>query len=223
MLANFVESSSNKNSILDLCSGTGVISILLSAKVKYKSVISVELQEQMYDLLKRNITINSLDDNIRTINMDLRNVKDLRQQILVETQKNTVDIITVNPPYKAKNTGIINENMVKYIARHEENCTLDDIFNVSSKLLNDSGKLYLVHKPERLADLVTIARKYNLEMKKIRFVFPRKDSKPSIVLIMYVKNGGNEVNVMPPLVEYDENGDYTEEIYNMYGWCNPKD
>lgn len=223
MLANFVESSSNKNSILDLCSGTGVISILLSAKVKYKSVISVELQEQMYDLLKRNITINSLDDNIRTINMDLRNVKDLRQKILVETQKNTVDIITVNPPYKAKNTGIINENMVKYIARHEENCTLDDIFNVSSKLLNDSGKLYLVHKPERLADLVTIARKYNLEMKKIRFVFPRKDSKPSIVLIMYVKNGGNEVNVMPPLVEYDENGDYTEEIYNMYGWCNPKD
>ena len=218
LLTNFVQSDSSKNIILDLCSGSGVIPILLSAKVKYSNIFAVELQKEMYNLLSKNIKMNLLQKDICAINIDINEVKKIQEKIFEITGRQTVDCITVNPPYKSKNTGSINENKVKYIARHEEKCTLRDVFEVSSKLLSDNGKLYLVHKPERLVDLLDIAREYKLEAKKLRFVYPRKDSKPSIVLVQYSKNGGNEIRVLPPLIEYDDNGEYTEEIYKIYGW-----
>ena len=132
------------------------------------------------------------------------------------TNRNTVDIITVNPPYKEKNTGCINEGKVKYIARHEELCTLEDIFKTSSSLLENKGKLYIVHKPERLADLISIARKYKLEPKKLKLVCPTINSAPSIVLLEYIKGGGNEMKILKPLIEYDENNNYTEEMNKVY-------
>ncbi|MNP07148.1 N5-glutamine S-adenosyl-L-methionine-dependent methyltransferase [compost metagenome] len=218
LLANFVNSNSSKSSILDLCSGSGVIPILLSSKVKYSRLYAVELQEEMFDLLDRNIVMNSLEEKIKHFNCDVNNLESIKNNLYNISGKYTVDIITVNPPYKPKNTGVINEDKVKHIARHEEKCTLRDVLNISSKLLTDNGKLYLVHKPERLVDLLDIAREYKLEAKKIRFVYPRVDSNPSIVLVQYSKNGGNEIKVLPPLIEYDIEGNYTQDIYNIYGW-----
>ena len=207
LLANFVESTSCKNNILDLCSGSGVVSVIVSQKKKCNKIYAVELQNEMYDLLNRNVKINSLEEKIVPLK---GNVKDF-------TMNKKVDVVVSNPPYKEVGTGVENINIVKYIARHEKECTLEDIFKCSSKLLKQKGKLYLVHKPQRIPDLISEARKYKLEPKKMRLVYPTINSKPSIVLMEYVYFGGNELEVLSPLIEYDENGEYTKEIFEIYG------
>lgn len=220
LLSNFITSNSSNNIILDLCSGGGVIPIIISAKYNYSKIFAVELQDEMYDLLQKNIQLNKLQEKIYPLKGDIKDFNSIRQMLIKETGKGNANIITVNPPYKPKGRGIVNEHNVKYIARHEEMCTLEDIFFTSSKLLEFKGKLYLVHKPERIVDLLVIARKYNLEAKRIRYVYPRVDVKPSIVLIEYVKGGGNETLMLPPLIEYNEDGSYTNEIYTIYGMEN---
>lgn len=207
LLANFVESKSTNNIIVDLCSGSGVIPVIISQKKKFKQIYAVELQKEMYELLLQNISINSLENEIVPLNLNIKEY--------VADKK--VDIIVCNPPYKKVGTGIKNENTVKYIARHEKECMLDDVFKCASKNLKQRGKLYIVHKPQRLTDLIADARKYNLEAKKIRFVYPTINSKPSIVLVEYTYMGGNEMDVLPPLIEYEEDGKYTKEILEIYG------
>ena len=215
LLANFVVSNSSNN-IIDFCSGSGVISLIISKKKKYNKIFSVELQNEMYDLLEKNIKYNNLDKEIFPINCDIKDIKTIRNKITQGIGNGTADIIVCNPPYKKKGTGITNMQDVKYIARHEVMCDLEDVFKSSCNLLNTKGKLYLVHKPERLVDLIELARKYRLEAKRIRFVQPNVDLKPSIVLIEYVKDGNNEVIVEKPLIEYDKDGSYTDEFLNIY-------
>ena len=217
LLANFVKSENSNNVILDLCSGSGVIPIILSAKKKYKKIFGVELQSEMYDLFDRNIKINNLEDSIISINENVKNIKDIRKKITSIMEKDKIDIITCNPPYKEIGTGLTTNHDVKTIAKCEVMCNLEDIFITSSKLLGKGGKLYLVHKPERLSDLIYLGRKYNLEAKEIRFVYPKIDKKPSIVLISYRKDGGNETKVLEPLIEYNDDMSYTDEIYRIYG------
>ncbi len=217
LLANFIKSNSSKNVIVDFCTGTGVIPMIVSAKQKYKKIYAIELQNEMYDILNRNIKENNLDKKIIPILEDIKNINNIKEKIEQNENSLKVDIIICNPPYKEIGTGVINENKIKYIARHEEKCKLSDIFDSANKLLNVKGELYLVHKPERLSDLIYLARQCNLEPKIIRFVYPKIDKKPSIVLIKYVKKGGNELVIESPLIEYDIEGKYTSEIYDMYG------
>ncbi len=217
LLANFVKSENSNNVILDLCSGSGVIPIILSAKKKYKKIFGVELQSEMYDLFDRNIKINNLEDSIISINENVKDIKDIRKKITSIMEKDKIDIITCNPPYKEIGTGLTTNHDVKTIAKCEVMCNLEDIFITSSKLLGKGGKLYLVHKPERLSDLIYFGRKYNLEAKEIRFVYPKINKKPSIVLISYRKDGGNETKVLEPLIEYNDDMSYTDEIYRIYG------
>ncbi len=217
LLANFVKSENSNNVILDLCSGSGVIPIILSAKKKYKKIFGVELQSEMYDLFDRNIKINNLEDSIISINENVKDIKNIRKKITSIMEKDKIDIITCNPPYKEIGTGLTTNHDVKTIAKCEVMCNLEDIFITSSKLLGKGGKLYLVHKPERLSDLIYFGRKYNLEAKEIRFVYPKINKKPSIVLISYRKDGGNETKVLEPLIEYNDDMSYTDEIYRIYG------
>lgn len=217
LLANFVKSENSNNVILDLCSGSGVIPIILSAKKKYKKIFGVELQSEMYDLFDRNIKINNLEDSIISINENVKDIKDIRKKITNIMGKDKIDIITCNPPYKEIGTGLTTNHDVKTIAKCEVMCNLEDIFITSSKLLGKGGKLYLVHKPERLSDLIYFGRKYNLEAKEIRFVYPKINKKPSIVLISYRKDGGNETKILEPLIEYNDDMSYTDEIYRIYG------
>lgn len=217
LLANFVDSNSIKNNIIDLCSGSGVIPVIISAKKKYNKIFSVELQDEMYELLEENIKYNNLAEKIIGIKSDINDTNNIKERVRDIIGIDKVDIIVSNPPYKKKGTGISNENKVKYIARHEEKCNLEDIFKTASLLLKSKGKLYLVHKPERLVDLFDLSRKYKLEPKKVRFVNPRVNKAPTIVLIEYIKDGGNELKILDPLIEYDEKGSYTEEIYKIYG------
>lgn len=216
LLANFVKSENPKNVIVDLCSGSGVIPIILSAKKKYKKIFGIEIQQEMYDLLYRNICFNNIQNKIIPLNENIKNVKEIRKKVIDELGNDKIDIIVCNPPYKTLGTGFKTKHNVKTIAKCELMCNLEDIMVTSSKLLGKGGKLYLVHKPERLADLIYYARKYNLEPKEVRFVYPKMNKKPSIVLMSYIKDGGNETKVFEPLVEYDENMCYTEEFLKIY-------
>ena len=215
LLANFITINNKKNNIIDLCSGSGIIPILLSQKIKYNNLFSVELQEEMYDILTRNISLNNL--NITAIKSNIKDIGNIRKELIKNKINGRVDAITVNPPYKPKGNGVKNENSIKYIARHEELCSLEDIFKTSSALLESKGKLYIVHKPERLVDLICIARKYNLEAKRVRYIYPKIDLKPSIVLIEYTKDGGSECIIEKAIIEYDENGNYTKEFLEVVG------
>ena len=216
LLANFVNSNSSKNNIVDLCSGSGVIPVIMSAKKKYNKIIGVELQKEMFELLKENIEINKLDEKIIGINEDIKNIDNIKEELMQNIGCNKVDIATCNPPYKKQGTGTENENDVKYIARHEVKCNIEDIFKTTANILKSKGKLYIVHKPDRLVDLFEIARKYKLEPKTVRFVHPTSIKAPSIVLIEYIKDGGNELKILDPLIEYNEDGSYTDEIYDIY-------
>ena len=217
ILSSMVKSQASSNVIVDFCTGSAVIPILLTTRVKYQRIIGVELQEEMYDLAERNVAMNNLSDSISVLNQDIKEYKDIIKYVRDNVNKSgNVDVVVCNPPYKEAGTGIVNENTVKYIARHEDKCTLEDIFISASKLLKTKGKLYLVHKPDRLADLICMARKYNLEVKEITMLQPTKSKKPSIVFLEYVKDGNKGVNILPNILEYDENGNYTNKIKEIY-------
>lgn len=216
LLSSIVKSSPNSY-IVDFCTGSAVIPLLLTTRVKYAKIIGIELQKEMYDLAVRNVELNNLSDCIDILNLDIKEYKKIIEYVKENVNKSgNVDVVVCNPPYKEVGTGIVNENIVKYIARHEEKCTLEDIFLSSSKLLKTRGKLYLVHKPERLADLICMARKYNLEVKNIEILQPTLDKKPSIVLLEYVKDGKKGVNISPVITQFDENGDYSKKIKEIY-------
>ena len=211
ILSSIVKSSSSSNTILDFCTGSAVIPVLLTTRVKFKKIIGIELQEEMYKLAIRNVKLNKLEEDIDILNLDIKDYKSIEKELSCKA-----DIIVCNPPYKKKGTGVINENSVKYIARHEEKCTLEDIFISASKLLKNKGKLYLVHKPERIADLIAVSRKYGLEAKNITIMQPNKNKKASLVFIEYVKGGGVECTINPVIIQYDENGSYTNQIKEIY-------
>lgn len=214
LLANMIKEKNKV--ILDLGTGSSVIPVIISQKTKGNIIIGIEVQDKMYELAKKNVLYNNLQDEIFVYKEDLKNINKIRENIFKLTNKEKVDIIVTNPPYKKIGTGTTNDVDEKYIARHEVLCTLEDIFKTASKLLKFKGKMYIVHKPERLVDLLEVARKYNLEAKKIRFMQPKKEMKPSIVLIEYVLGGGNECIVEPVLIEYNDDENYTDEILNIY-------
>lgn len=217
LLANKVKGTNKDTVVVDLGTGSAVMPVIIEEKNNVKKIIGVELQQKMYDLAVKNVEYNKLQDKVSVLKENLKNVDSIRKYVIECTGKDKVDIVISNPPYKKVGTGSKNEVDEKYIARHEVECELEDIFKTASKLLKFKGKLYLVHKPERMVDLICFARKYNLEPKEIQFLQPRITKKPSIVLIEYVLGGGNECIVLPNLIEYDESGNYTKDILDIYG------
>lgn len=218
LLANKVKG--NGKTIVDLGTGSAVMPVIISEKNNVEKIIGIEVQDKMYDLALRNVEYNKLKDKICILKENLKNVYNIQKFVKEVTGKDKVDIVISNPPYKKIGTGSKNEGAEKYIARHEVMCSLEDVFKTASKLLKFKGKLHIVHKPERIADLISLARKYNLEPKEIQFLQPKENQKPSIVLIEYVLGGGNECIVLPSLIEFDKDGKYTEEILNIYGMIN---
>ena len=211
LLSDFSRNMRKSEKIIDFCSGNGIIPILLTAKVKnLKKIYAIEIQEEVAQMATRSVEMNNLQDKIEVINRDLKNINDL-------FENGSIDTITVNPPYKAKNSGIINEVDSLTIARHEIFCTLDDIIKHASNLLKFGGNFYMVHRPERLVDIFSFMRKYKIEPKRIRFVHPNCESAPNLVLIEGSKGGKAFLKFEKPLYVYEKNGEYTDEIFDIYG------
>ena len=209
LLSDFAKNIKKDTKVLDLGTGTGIIPILLCGKTELKKIIGVEIQEEVAKMAKRSVVLNNLEERFEVINKNI-----LELNTIYENQ--TFDVIVTNPPYKKKNTGIINENEKKIISRHEITAELEDFIRVSKDLLKDKGELYMVHRPERLVDIISLMRKYKIEPKILRFVCPNEEKKPNLILIKGVKNAKPFLKIEKNLIVYNKNGQYTEEILKIY-------
>lgn len=209
LLPNFVTINKNVQNILDIGCGNAPIPLILSTKTK-AHITGVEIQKEVYNLAVQSVEINNLEEQINIVNAD---INDLYKELETES----FDIITCNPPFfKVSENSNLNESEYKTVARHEVKLNLEDIMKISRKLLKNNGVLGIVHRPERLVDVIDLMRKYNIEPKKIRLVYPKKDKEANILLIEGTKNGNPGLKILPPLYSHDEDGSYTEEIQKFF-------
>lgn len=206
LLSGFAEEIHKNSKILDLGTGTGILAILLTEKVKNSKIVGIEVQSEVAEMAKRSVELNKLEERIEIVNS---NVTDLNYNL-------EFDAVITNPPYKEKNTGLMNENDIKLISRHEIKANLEDFIKAASRALKDKGSLYMVNRPERLVDIFEYCRKYKLEPKELRFVYSKKNSKPVMILVKATKNANRYLKVDSPLYIYEENGNYTKEVLEIY-------
>lgn len=208
LLANFVNVS-NKQMIIDFCTGNAPIPLFLSTKIKSK-IIGVELQREVCDLALKSVKINDLEDKIEIINEDVKNLSNIYET-------DTFDLITCNPPYfKVSEYTNINDDVIKAIARHEIHLNLDDIFKCAKKLLKNNGRIAMVHRTDRLIDIITIMKNNNIEPKRIQFIYPFEDSKSNLVLIEGAKNGGSGLIVEKNIIVHNNDGSYTDYVNDIF-------
>lgn len=208
LLANYTVVRKKEN-IIDLCSGTGIVPFILAGKTDANHITGIEIIHDMVEMADRSVKYNKMDGKIEFIQRDLKDVSFLK------TLEKT-DIVTVNPPYKLKNSGIVNNNENNAIARHEICCTLEDVIIAAKVVLKSNGRLFMIHRPERLADILCTMRKYKIEPKCIRMVHSNYEKPPSMVLIEGLNNGGVFLKWDAPLYIYNIDGEYSSEINKMY-------
>lgn len=208
LLPNFVTLNKNINTILDLCTGNSPIPIILSTKTE-ATIYGVEIQKDIFDLAVESIKINNLNNRIKLINKDIND-------IFVDFKTESFDVITCNPPYFINNNSKKNENTVKSVARHEIYMKLEDIFKIAKKLLKNNGVVAIVHRPERLVEIIESMKKYNIEPKKIQFVYPKMGKESNMVLIEGKKNGNKGLKILKPLFVHEQDGNYRKEIIEMF-------
>ena len=209
LLSGFAKVKPNERA-LDLGTGTGIIPILLEAKTKGKHFTGLEIQPESADMAQRSVNMNGLQEKISIVTGDIKDASNI-------FGASSFDVITTNPPYMIGEHGLKNDTDAKTIARHEILCTLDDILKESSRILKQSGRFYMVHRPFRLAEIFAKMVQYNIEPKRMRLVYPFVDKEPNMVLIEGYKGGKSRLTVEKPLIVYKEAGVYTEEILEIYG------
>lgn len=205
LLARFVTLNKRIKRILDIGCGNAPIPIILSTRTP-ANIVGIEIQKDVYQLAQESISINSLDTQIDLINGDIND-------IYKKFESDSFDVITCNPPYfKASPTSNYNKNDYKTIARHELRLNIEQILKISKKLLKNNGVLGLVHRPDRLIEIIEFMRLYNIEPKKIRFVYPKKQDCANMILIEGKKNGKPGLTILPPLYVHKNDGSYTDEV-----------
>ncbi|MCT4597102.1 MAG: tRNA1(Val) (adenine(37)-N6)-methyltransferase [Vallitalea sp.] len=200
-----------KEKVLDLGTGTGIIPILLEAKTKGEYFVGLEIQEESAEMASRSVMLNNLEKKVSIIQGDIKEADKL-------FPLSSFDVITSNPPYMNNKNGLKNDKEPKSIARHEILCTLEDVIKTASSLVKVGGRFYMVHRPSRLPEIIIKLKQYKLEPKRIRLVHPYIDKEPNMVLIESVRHGKPLLKVEAPLVVYEEVGKYTNEIYDIYGY-----
>ena len=209
LLPNFVTITKKTKRILDIGTGNAVIPMILTTKTD-ALIDAVEIQKDVYKLGKKSIELNNLQDKINIINQDIK-------EYSKNMETDTYDVITCNPPFfKVTETSNLNMNDYKTIARHEVKLNLDDIMSIGRKLLKNNGNIAIVHRTDRLIDIITTMRKYNIEPKKIRFIYPKKNTESNIVLVEGTKNGNPGLKILSPLVSHTEEDEYTDEIKQYF-------
>lgn len=196
---------------LDLGTGTGIIPILLEAKTDGRHFVGLEIQEESADMASRSVAYNGLEEKIEIVTGDIKDASNI-------FGASSFDVITTNPPYMIGQHGLKNEEDAKAIARHEILCTLDDVLRESAKILKPGGRFYMVHRPFRLAEILSAMVQYRIEPKRMRLVYPFVDKEPNMVLIEGLRGGRSRMTVEKPLIVYKEPGVYTDEIYDIYGY-----
>lgn len=197
--------------VLDLGSGTGILPILLEAKTKGEHFTGLEIQEAIAEMAERSVRLNGLEERVRIVQGDIKEASRIFGRA-------SFDVVTSNPPYMVNQHGMKNPNLVKAISRHEILCTWEDVVRETGLVLRTGGRFYFVHRPRRLAEIICVLKKYNLEPKRMKMVHPFVDKDANMVLIEAVKGGGAMMEVEAPIVVFQEPGVYSEEICTVYGY-----
>ena len=200
-----------QDKVLDLCTGNGIIPILLAAKTGAERIVGIEIQRDIADLAKRSVEANDLRDRVNILCADIKDAEEYYQA-------GAFDVVTCNPPYMIDNHGIKNPDSPKAIARHEILCTFDDVARVASRLLKPGGRMFLIHRPFRLTEIFETLTKYSLEPKRMKLVYPYVNREPNMVLIEAGLGGRRRLTVERPLIVYESPNCYTKEIYDIYGY-----
>lgn len=197
--------------VLDLGTGTGIIPILLEAKTEGRHFTGLEIQPESADMARRSVLLNHLETKIDIVTGDIKDASNC-------FGASSFDVITTNPPYMISEHGLRNDQDAKTIARHEVLCTLEDIVRESARILPPKGRFYMVHRPFRLAEIMCAMTAYGIEPKRMKLVYPYVDREPNMVLIEGLRGGKKRLTVEKPLIVYQEEGKYTDEIVDIYGY-----
>lgn len=208
LLADFAKSIQSKRT-LDLCTGTGIIPILLSRKTKTPEIHGLEIQEDIADMAQRSVILNHLEGQVTITAGDLKNA-------LCFYPPSSFSLITCNPPYMKPGSAILNNSDTKTISRHEILCTLDDIIKMSARLLTYGGHLCMVHRPNRLVDVLSLMRGNSIEPKMLRFVHTIPEKPPILFLVDGMFKANRDIKILPPLIMYDRDGKETDELRAIY-------
>lgn len=208
LLANFARVK-QKECALDLGTGTGIIPILLTAKTEGMHFTGLEIQEESADMARRSVVHNHLEEKVDIVTGDIKEAAELFGPA-------SFDVITTNPPYMIGHHGIENPSDAKAIARHEVLCDLNDILRESARILKPRGRFYMVHRPFRLAEILSKMIQVRIEPKRMRMVHPFVHKEPNMVLIEGMRGANSRMRVEPPLIVYKEQGVYSEELLSEY-------
>lgn len=196
--------------VLDMGTGTGILPILLAAKTPGESFTGLEIQEKSACMARRSVAYNGLQDRIRIVTGDIK-------EAAAVFGPASFDVVVSNPPYMTGNHGLLNAEQSRAIARHEVLCTLEDLVRETARVLTSRGRFYLVHRPFRLAEIISVLKAYHLEPKRMRLVYPYVDKEPNMVLLEACRGGNPRIQVEKPLIVYEKPGIYTDEIREIYG------
>lgn len=197
--------------VLDMGTGTGIIPILLEAKTPGEHFTGLEIQQRSVDMARRSVALNGLQNKIEIVEGDIKTAS-------VIFGKSVFDVVTSNPPYMNDQHGLTNPHMPKAVARHEILCTLEDVVREAAVMLKPQGRFYMVHRPRRLVEIISVLSRYHLEVKRMKPVYPMAGKEANMVLLEAVRGGGPLLKMESPLIVYKETGVYTDEIYDIYGY-----
>lgn len=209
LLSDFADVKRNSK-VLDIGTGTGIIPILLAGKTKAAKIVGLEIQEEMAEMASRSVILNQLSERLEIVQGDIKLYREY-------FGKSSFDVVVSNPPYTNKGCGLVNPMDSKAISRHEILCSLEDVVSAAAALLVPGGQLAMVHRPERLADIICSMRNNGIEPKYLRLVHPKPGKKPNMLLIKGNRGGNPELKVMEPLYVYNSEGTYSDEINKIYG------
>lgn len=210
LLSGFVNVKPGER-VIDLGTGTGIIPILLEAKTPGDHFTGLEIQAESADMARRSVALNRLESKIDIVTGDIKDASNI-------FGASSFAVVTTNPPYMIGQHGLQNESDAKTIARHEVLCTLEDILRESARLLPQKGRFYMVHRPFRLSEIFCTMTRYGIEPKRMKLVYPYVDREPNMVLIEGLRGGKPRMTVEKPLIVYQKEGVYTDEIYELYGF-----
>lgn len=200
-----------RDSLLDLGTGTGIIPLLMEAKYGCAHLTGLEIQAESAEMAARSVALNGLSGKIDIVTGDIREADRIFSSA-------SFDCVTCNPPYMIGKHGIANPEAPKAVARHEILCTFEDVARQTAKLLKPGGHFFLVHRPFRLAEIMTVLSAYKLEPKRMRLVYPYVDREPNMVLLEAVRGGRPRMTVEKPLIVFREPGVYMPELKSVYGY-----
>ena len=191
--------------VLDFCTGTGVVPILMTAKTAASHFTGLEIQEEVAKMASRSVMLNHLGDKVSIICGDLKNTKTL-------FGKGVFNVVTVNPPYMAGGSGLVGADYSKAVSRHEILCSLEDVIRESANVLVAGGRMYMVHRPYRLGDIICLMKQYKMSPRRLCMVHPKASQEANLVLIEGIRGGNTQIRVEAPLVLFDEDGQESRQI-----------